>query len=123
MASRRRGVNRLADNEPDQRQGDNEPHQGQSGRDQGGGEQIGAREAAQQAVAYVDEMTGQTPEVVSGVEREQDGWLVTVELLELARIPDSSDVLGCYQVGVDYRGEPVSYRRVRRYQRGQVGED
>jgi len=32
-------------------------------------------------------------------------------------------VLGCYQVRIDATGEPVSYRRVRRYQRGQVGED
>jgi hypothetical protein len=84
---------------------------------------VDAREAARQATAYVDEMTGQAPEVVSGVEQERDGWLVTVEMLELSRIPDTCDVIGCYQVSVDASGEPVSYRRVRRYQRGQPGED
>lgn len=108
-------MNRLAEQEREEQPADRE-------RDEAAGG-VGAREAARQAVAYVDEMTGQTPEVVSGVERERDGWLVTVELLELARVPDASDVLGCYQVRIDATGEPVSYRRVRRYQRGQVGED
>lgn len=92
-------------------------------QDQRNGGGVDARSAAQQAVAYVDEMTGQTPEVVSAVEPSEDGWLVTVELLELARIPDSSDLLGCYQVSIDSGGDPVSYRRVRRYQRGQPGDD
>lgn len=87
-------------------------------------EQISARQAAQEAVAYIDEMTGAPPEVVTGVElADEDGWLVTVEVLEMSRIPDTTDVLGCYQVRVDSQGEPVSYRRLRRYHRGQAGED
>lgn len=87
-------------------------------------ERISAREAAGEAVTYIDEMTGQAPEVVTGVEAaDEDGWLVTVEVLEMSRIPDTTDVLGCYQVQVDARGEPTSYRRIRRYHRGQIGED
>lgn len=82
-----------------------------------------ARRAARRAAAYMDEMTGTPPEVVSGVEPDDDGWLVTVEMLELSRIPDTTDVLGCYQVRVDQSGEPSAYRRVRRYHRGHVGED
>lgn len=83
---------------------------------------VGAREAARQAIAYMEEMTGQPPEVVSGLEPDGDDWRVTVEMLELPRVPDSCDVLGCYQVTVGSDGEPVSYRRLRRYSRGQVDE-
>ena len=86
-------------------------------------ERISAREAAQRAIAYLDEMTGQAPEVVSGLEPADQGWLVTLELLELARVPDTTDVLGCYQVTIGADGEPVSFRRVGRYHRGQVDED
>lgn len=84
---------------------------------------VDAREAARQAVAYIDEMTGQPPEVVSGVEQDEHGWLVTVEILELPRVPETTDVLGCYQVTIGHDGEPVSYRRVRRYYRGQIDGD
>jgi hypothetical protein len=88
------------------------------------GGRIGAREAAQEAVAYLDEMTGQPPEAVTGVEPAPDGgWTVTAELVELTRVPGTTDIVGCYQVTLDPTGEPVSYRRVRRYQRGQVGDD
>jgi hypothetical protein len=89
---------------------------------EGNGEVGNARQAAQVAVDYIDEMTGEPPEVVTGVVREEGGWLVTVEVLELGRVPNTTDVLGCYQVRVDADGEPVSYQRIRRYHRGQVGE-
>jgi hypothetical protein len=48
---------------------------------------------------------------------------VTVELVELSRVPNSTDVLGCYVVTLDNDGELVGYERVRRYQRGQTGGD
>ncbi|HEY8471727.1 MAG TPA: gas vesicle protein GvpO [Natronosporangium sp.] len=86
-------------------------------------DRIDAREAARRAVAHVTELAGQAPEVVSGLEPTDDGWLVTVELLELSRVPDTTDVLGCYQVTIGPDGEPRGYRRVRRYHRGRVGEE
>ena len=54
---------------------------------------------------------------------EGDGWLVTVQVLELQRIPSSTDVLGAYQLALDSRGEVSEYRRTRRYYRNQVEED
>ena len=49
------------------------------------------------------------------------GCKVTVELVELSRVPNSTDVLGCYVVTLDDDGELVGYERVRRYQRSQTG--
>lgn len=101
----------------DEDDGDGEGESGDEGN--GAGD---ARQAAQIAVDYIDEMTGEPPEVVTGVVSEDGGWLVTVEVLELSRVPNTTDVLGCYQVRVDPDGAPVSYQRLRRYHRGQVGE-
>ncbi|MBO0681769.1 MAG: gas vesicle protein, partial [Candidatus Dormibacteraeota bacterium] len=47
---------------------------------------------------------------------------VTVELLEVSRIPPTADVLGSYEVEVDQRGQLLAYRRVRRYSRSQTGD-
>jgi hypothetical protein len=77
-----------------------------------------AAEAGQLGLRQITELTSKDPEGVSGVEPSDDGWLVTVEVVEDRRIPSSTDLLATYQVELDPDGELVSYRRVRRYARG-----
>jgi Gas vesicle synthesis protein GvpO len=74
------------------------------------------RKAAQQLA----ELTGRPPSGVLGLEREDKGWRVTFELVELERIPHSTDLLGAYAVRLDEDGELVGYERTHRYQRGQA---
>jgi len=81
----------------------------------------GASAAARAAAAALAEITGRRTETVLGVRREEDGWSVLVEVVELSRVPNSTDVLGSYRVTVDRDGELTGYERVRRYQRGQTG--
>jgi hypothetical protein len=66
----------------------------------------------------ITDLTGKDPESVTGVKRSQDGWLVTVEMVEDRRIPSSTDILSTYEAEIDNDGELLSYRRVRRYSRG-----
>ncbi|MEU0805183.1 gas vesicle protein GvpO [Streptomyces sp. NPDC005970] len=81
-----------------------------------------AREAARSAVRQVGELTGAEPEGVVSLERGEEGWRVGVEVVEIHRVPDTTDVLALYQVTVDDRGDLVSYRRARRYSRCQSEE-
>lgn len=67
-------------------------------------------------------LVGCPAEGVVGVRREDHGWLVTVEVLELGRVPESTDVLASYEVTVDENGNVTGYQRVRRYLRDQVEE-
>jgi hypothetical protein len=80
-------------------------------------------ELATTARTQLAELTGRRPESVLGLRKDDDGWKVTVELVELSRVPNSTDLLGCYVVTLDDDGELVGYERVRRYQRGQAGGD
>ena len=66
---------------------------------------------------------GKTAEGISGLQRTDDGWNVQVEVLELSRVPNTTDVLASYEVEVDGEGELMGYRRVRRYVRGTPGEE
>jgi hypothetical protein len=69
-------------------------------------------------------LLGRPVEAVLGVERDEDnGWVVTVQVVELERIPRSTDVLGAYAVQLDKDGEMIGYRRRRRYNRSQADED
>jgi hypothetical protein len=61
---------------------------------------------------------------VLGLEPDDDnGWKVLVEVVELERIPRSTDVLGAYAITLDKRGELMGCRRERRYYRNQADEE
>ena len=78
---------------------------------------------AQSAARQLLELTGREAEGVTGLERTDDGWKILVEVVEVRRIPDTTDVLALYEVAVDEDGDLESYRRLRRYTRGVPGED
>jgi hypothetical protein len=78
-----------------------------------------AAAAAQQLL----ELTGREAEGITGLDRTDEGWTVQVEVVEVRRIPDTTDVLGLYEVETDESGELLGYRRVRRYARGNPTEE
>jgi hypothetical protein len=84
---------------------------------------VAATDIVKRAVQQVGALTGKPIEGVLGLRRDDDGWQVTVELVELRRVPDSTDVLGAYDVALDRDGELLEYRRTRRYYRSQVEEE
>ncbi len=82
-----------------------------------------ASQVAETAAEQLRELTGKEAEGVTGLERTDDGWLVQVEVLELRRVPATTDVLASYRVEVDEQGELLGYRRQHRYARGAAGEE
>jgi hypothetical protein len=97
--------------------------QGRRGGGRGGGHngKASPAELARAARAQLGELTGRPAESVLGLRKDDDGWKVTVEVVELSRVPNSTDLLGCYVVTLDDDGELTGYERVRRYQRGHAG--
>ncbi|WP_328874862.1 gas vesicle protein [Streptomyces sp. NBC_00287] len=75
-------------------------------------------EVLRQARAQLAELTGMTAETVSFFEQTENGWTLEIEVLELARVPDTMSLLAGYQVDLDRQGQLTGYRRVRRYERG-----
>jgi len=73
----------------------------------------------------MEELFGKPVEAVSGFEQsngdgDSKGWTVTLELLELERIPDTTSLLGTYEATLDADGNLLGARRVRRYPRNQT---
>ena len=98
------------------------PRRGRRAEGQDGDGSVTAAVAARRAAQQVADFTGRSPECVISIDRADDGWRVGVEVVESQRIPDTQDVLAIYEVSVDRRGDLVSYRRTRRYARGQLDE-
>ena len=82
-----------------------------------------ATELARSAARDLLELTGKQPEGITGLERTDDGWTVQVEVVEVSRIPNTTDVLAVYEITTDDRGQLQGYRRLRRYARGVPGEE
>jgi hypothetical protein len=68
-------------------------------------------------------LTGLSASTVSGLSKDAQGWHVMVDMVELKRIPASSDVLANYDVLLDGEGNLLSYKRTRRYYRGTAEDE
>ena len=88
-----------------------------------GRRRVNAIGAARRATEGLQALLARPTEGVVEVGREDDGWLVAVEVLELARVPNTNDVLGVYEVELDPYGGLQGYRRRTRYMRGSSDSD
>ncbi|MFD9220555.1 gas vesicle protein [Streptomyces sp. NPDC060064] len=82
----------------------------------------GPEQAGRDACQRLEGLISHPVEGVSAVRRTDDGWCVVVDVLEVARIPDTTSLLASYEVQLDQGGELLEYRRVRRYRRGSADE-
>lgn len=85
-------------------------------------ESLSLVDVARSARQQLQEITGMTPETISGIRHDDEYWYVEVETLEVSRIPPTTDILSSFEVQLDGDGEVVEYRRLRRYFRNQVQE-
>lgn len=98
-----------------------EPRPQQRARD--GRRRVNALGASRRAATALDTLLDRPVEGVVEVTRDGDGWLVAVEVLEIARVPNTNDVLGVYEVELDPYGSLQGYRRRNRYTRGSTDSD
>jgi hypothetical protein len=80
-------------------------------------------EVIAEAKRQVTELTGLTAETVSAVDRNGKSWTVTVEALELERVPNTMDVLGSYEIVLTEGGDLKGLTRRRRYHRADVRDE
>jgi hypothetical protein len=83
-----------------------------------GGDELA--EITTQARELLRSLRGVDAESVSGIGRTPNGWKVTLEVVELRRIPESTDVLASYEVELDGEGDFLGFERGRRYSRSQA---
>ena len=67
-------------------------------------------------------LTQLEPVGATGVRREEDGWSVLVDVVELERVPTTTSVMATYRVDVDGGGRSAGYERLRRFTRGSVDQ-
>jgi hypothetical protein len=81
------------------------------------------REIVIEAVRQLQELVGRPIESVTGIEKHGKEWKLSLEVLELQRVPNTTDVLGNYEVRVDENGELKAVHRTQRYARAESREE
>ena len=97
---------------------------GRGASDSGSGSNSSRRSsmrAAAMAQEQLEQLIQRPCESVSGLSRQPDGWAITLEVVELERVPPTTDILATYRVELDQQGELMGYERVSRYYRNQAG--
>ena len=95
----------------------------ESASSDGRGDKLSARDLTIAARQTIQDLTGYPPESVSGLQWDGETWLVTVDVRELERVPNTTDLLATYVVQLDDGGGLLGYKRTRRFVRGQAEEE
>jgi hypothetical protein len=83
---------------------------------------LSAAELGQAALTTVHELTGYEPEAITGLEWDGEFWDISVDVMELSRIPNTTDVMGSYVVQLDEQGTLRGLKRMRRFVRGSADQ-
>ena len=80
------------------------------------------KELAERAKSQLAEVTGLKPVTVTGTFKDEQGWHIALDMLEMSRIPTATDLLGDYDVLVDEDGNMMKFERKRTRLRGEPME-
>jgi gas vesicle protein GvpO len=83
---------------------------------------LSAAELGQAALTTVHELTGYEPEAITGLEWDGEFWDISVDVMELSRIPNTTDVMASYVVQLDEQGTLRGLKRMRRFVRGSADQ-
>ena len=122
----------LAESDPDQG-GEAEPEEDEGAEERGeasdssaasngSGTDAERMELLEQARRYAEQLTGHPVESFSSLERDDRGWRIGMEVVELSRVPSTTDVLGSYELVLTDEGEFVDFRRGHRYSRNSTDD-
>jgi hypothetical protein len=75
------------------------------------------RDVVSAAVSEFAELTGQAADQVCGARREEDGWSILVDVVDVERVPPTTSVLSTYRLDTDAGGRLCGYERIRRFTR------
>lgn len=73
-------------------------------------------------VTVATELIGPDLDSIIEIQRNEDGWLATFEVVERHGVPDTQDILGRYEMTLEDADNVSGYSRVARYRRSDTSQ-
>lgn len=83
---------------------------------------MNVKELAERAKGELAAATGLKPLSVTGAFRDEHGWHLRLDMLEMSRVPTATDILGDYEVLLDEGGGLLRFERKKTRLRGQPAD-
>ncbi len=77
-------------------------------------------EVQKRTVPHITELLGKTPESISSIEKNNEGWSIVCNVLEKKSIPETYDLLKVFEFMVDKEGRIIRFKQLRKIRRGDV---
>ncbi len=77
-------------------------------------------EVQKRAVPHITELLGKRPESISSIEKNNEGWSITCDILEKKSIPETYDLLKVFEFMVDKEGRVIRFKQLRKIRRGDL---
>jgi gas vesicle protein GvpO len=81
-----------------------------------------ARRVLDRGREQLEDLLGRPVESVSSLERTHDGWVLSLEVVEVKRIPETTDILASYELELDDDLNLRRYQQARRYHRARADD-
>ncbi|MBU4501099.1 MAG: gas vesicle protein [Nanoarchaeota archaeon] len=80
-------------------------------------------ELTKKAKDTIKNLVGKEPLSVTRLNKEGNGWLAQVEVLERKAIPDTQNIIGIYEVKFNNDKTLSGYKRIKVKRKGDTGEE
>ena len=81
-----------------------------------------AQEVITKARGHIATMGKKSDEGVTNLSKREDGWTVSIEVVERKGIPDTMDILGLYEIILNDEGDLMSLERKKLRKRGDTAD-
>jgi hypothetical protein len=84
---------------------------------------LNTQEVIQKARGQLANMGKKSDDGITGLSRTEEGWTLSIEIIERKAIPETMDILGLYEMHLNSEGDLLSLERKKLRKRGDTGED
>ena len=83
---------------------------------------MNTQEVITKARGHIATMGKKSDEGVTSLSKREDGWTVSIEVVERKGIPDTMDILGLYEIILNDEGDLMSLERKKLRKRGDTAD-
>jgi len=83
---------------------------------------MNVQEIVAKAHEHIGTMGKHSKDGITSMSRTNDGWTLSIEVLERKAIPDTMDILGLYEITMNNEGDLLSLERKKLRKRGDTDE-